>query len=470
MKGLMKAKPKLLKTRVFKASMWYIIASFLNQGIKFLTIPIFTNIMTVEEYGILGTYNSVLGILNIVLSLSLYSSIRNAYNDFQDKIDEYISSISIIAIINLIFVLVLGCVYSYISKNGLYLLAIIQAFSYTIYMFYNTKLVFELKYKKSCILTSIPNILSVILGVFSIIYICNSEKYLGRIVPNVIVNLSLAITLLIFIFKRGKVKLNKYYVKYSLAISIPLIFHAISVVILSSSDRLVINYFKGNKATGIYTFCYNFATILGVFIAALENIWLPWFNKRMNSKEENEINSVSKLYVLCFVFITSGIVYFSPEIMKVLAPKEYWGGISMIPIIVLGEYFRFLYTLPVNIEYFYKNTKSMAKVTLAIALLNLILNILFVPIWGASAAACTTLLSYLIFFVVHWRIANKLNCKAFNLKSIILLSTILVTLIIVFYFVYNNLVIRIIIFALFSAVCYYLSIYKYKINSLIMRG
>ena len=54
-----------------KASLWFLICSFLQKGISTVTTPIFTRIMNTTEYGQYNVFNSWLSIASIFVSLSL---------------------------------------------------------------------------------------------------------------------------------------------------------------------------------------------------------------------------------------------------------------------------------------------------------------------------------------------------------------------------------------------------------------
>ena len=68
-----------------QAGTLYFIATLFNKGIAFLTIPIFSRILTTADFGIVTTYSSWVDIFTVVFSLALYLSIRTAFVDFEGK-------------------------------------------------------------------------------------------------------------------------------------------------------------------------------------------------------------------------------------------------------------------------------------------------------------------------------------------------------------------------------------------------
>ena len=64
-----------------KAGLFYTVGSFFNKGIAFFTIPLFTRILSTTDYGIVSTYNSWVGIVTVLLSMTLYMAIRQSFID-----------------------------------------------------------------------------------------------------------------------------------------------------------------------------------------------------------------------------------------------------------------------------------------------------------------------------------------------------------------------------------------------------
>ena len=76
-----------------KAGTYYFIGNIFNKGISFLTVPIFTRILSTADYGIVTTYNSWIGILSVIVGFALHMSVRMAAVDYKDKLDDFMSSI-----------------------------------------------------------------------------------------------------------------------------------------------------------------------------------------------------------------------------------------------------------------------------------------------------------------------------------------------------------------------------------------
>lgn len=65
------------------------IGSLFNKGIGFITVPIFTRILTLSDYGIVTTYNSWVSIISMFISLALYMGIRLSFVDYEKKVNDF---------------------------------------------------------------------------------------------------------------------------------------------------------------------------------------------------------------------------------------------------------------------------------------------------------------------------------------------------------------------------------------------
>lgn len=401
-----------------KASVLYLGATLFNKGIMFITVPIFTRILSTSDYGIVTTFTSWVDILTVILSLALYMAIRIAAIDFKDRMNEFLNTIFSFTICLSIGLCALVFIYGKVLEINIFMaiLAILQGAASAILMDYNQYLMMNMQYVKRAIYMALPNCISVILSIVAISNINNEEVYLLRIIPTVLVYILFEGIILIKQFFYKKPTLNKEYLKYGLAISLPLVFHGIALNILSQSDRTMITLLADSNQTGIYSLVYNFGMIATVITTSLEGIWIPWFMNKLKERKIDEINKKTIEYVKLMTYAMLCIILAGPEVLKLLSAKEYWEGISIIPPIVLSNYLIFIYTLYVNVEHFYKKTISITINTVIAAIFNIIINFVFIPYFGYVAAAYTTLASYFLAMMLHVKCVSKIEKKIYPLK------------------------------------------------------
>jgi O-antigen/teichoic acid export membrane protein len=397
-----------------KASTYYLIGNIFNKGVAFLTVPVFTRILSTYDYGIVTTYNSWIAILSMIMGFALHTSIRMAYVDYKGEIDDFMSVSTFFTIITssvmTAVVVLVALMFGMSGQILMFSLCMIQGFATAIIQDYIYFLMMKYDYRLKTALMILPNLVSIILSVFAITMIFETNKYMGRIIPTAIVTSLFAIWVIFLVFHKSRMFWNKEYLKYGLLISAPLIIHGIALNLLSQLDRIMITLLADASQTGIYSLIYNFSMIATVITTSLEGVWVPWFLLKMKEKgQEKIINIIAKDYINLMTYAMVSLLLTAPEIVKLMADKSYWEGIIIIPPVVLANFVIFIYTLYVNIEHYYKRTVYITCNTLIAAAVNLILNFIFIPEYGYIAAAYTTLASYMVSFVLHSIYAKKLE-------------------------------------------------------------
>ena len=101
------------------------------------------------------------------------------------------------------------------------------------------------------------------------------------------------------------------------------------------------------------------------------------------------------------------VALISPEIIKIIGTADYQIAVYVIPVVTLGVYYTFVYDLYASIEFYFGATKYVMYASVTGALLNIVLNAIFIPKYGFIAAAYTTLVCYFIFMIVHYLFSKK---------------------------------------------------------------
>lgn len=448
---------KMLENKLVRNGIIYIVGGVVSQGINFLTLPIFTRLLSVEDFGVVSIYNTWLSIFSIFICFQSQGSVGNAkINYSKDEFCEYVSNIVLFSslifvfwfIIFVIFKEKISCLLN-LSVNIIWLL-LIQSFFNTIITLKTTIYIFEGKANEKLLVSFINLFLNITVSIILIKYVYSSKAYIGRVLGTMLSTVLLGGYFYISIFKAKPPTFKIKYWKFCLTLTIPIIFHGLSNIILGTSDRLMLEKFKGFYATGLYSFIYNFGMIISMIWGAINSAWVPWFYENMKESNYKLIKKYSQNYLRVFTIICIIFLMLSPETIKIMAPKSYWNGLLFLPLIILGYYFNFLYSFPVNYEFYLKKTKYIAIATTGAAIINFLLNLYFIPKYGEIGAAATTLISYLCMFLFHEIIA-RLKFKYNILRKREYLKEILIYIFFIgiYYLFLEKLLIRIIVLLMY---------------------
>ena len=150
------------------------------------------------------------------------------------------------------------------------------------------------------------------------------------------------------------------------------------------------------------------------------------------------------------------IICFGPEIIRIFASPAYYEARWIIPPVALSVYFTFLYTLFGNVEFYYEANKFIMVASVFGAVVNVILNYIFIPMFGYIAAGYTTLFCYILFSVSHYlfhiKVLNKMTdgVRVYDMKFIVLISAAMVIFALSVVFVYDVIIVR---YAIIAAIC-----------------
>jgi O-antigen/teichoic acid export membrane protein len=116
--------------------------------------------------------------------------------------------------------------------------------------------------------------------------------------------------------------------------------------------------------------------------------------------------------------ILSMMIIFAPEVVYILAGSKYTGAVYLIPTLSASVFFGYMYQLFSRIELYYEKKSYTVISTVTAALLNIVLNALWIPRFGFFAAGYSTLASHILFCVMHYFFFRKVNAECMESKKV----------------------------------------------------
>lgn len=406
-----------------KASIWFVICSVLQRSISVITTPIFTRLMTEAQYGQFSVYNAWLQILTIITTLRLnYAVFNKGMSKFPDNRDEYTSTLQTITSVLVGICLI---VYLFFSKwinevtelsTFVTLAMFVELFFAPAISFWSCRKRYDFQYKSIVIVTLLIAVLNAGLGVLAVCLA--EEKGIARILSCVLVQITIGCVLYFSTLGKSKKKFVKQYAKFALLFNLPLVPHYFSVYIMDQFDRIMIQKMGTLSQVAIYSIGYNAGFLIKIVTNSINNSLVPWLYRNL---ETGKIKEVEKNIYPILMFVSAvilGFIVFAPEFVFVFAGKKYANAVYVVPPIALSVLFIFTYTIFANIEFFYDENKFTMYISMAGALLNIVLNYFGIKIFGYIAAAYTTLICYVLFSVAHYFYLQYIIRKKANIKSI----------------------------------------------------
>ena len=406
----------LKSNKVIKAGLGYTIGNYFLRGLGFITVPIFARILTEEDFGIYNNFMAYEGIIYLLICLALHTCIKNAKYQYGDeKLDEFTSSVAIIPLIVFLAMLALVNIFPAPFENflsmDLFQIDLLLGYCYGLgmLMYYQNRLALDYVYKEYLYISYFNTILSVVLSLVFVLTCFSGQRYMGRIMGSVIPMIIILVYILIRLFKKCKPKIVGAYWKFALKISLPIIPHGIGQVILLSVDRIMINRYIGAREAGLYSFAYTIYTIVQVTSNSLSTAFEPWVFNKMSENKRADVQKRSTQFFWLLCVITLLVILIAPELIYILGSEKYKASIYCAIPILIGGAFTMTYVIPSELTYYYEKTQLIAVGTVGAAVVDVVLNYVFINKFGYVAAAYTTLVCSALYFVFHCIISYKVS-------------------------------------------------------------
>ncbi len=416
-----------------KCSIWFAIASIFQKGISLITTPLFTRILTTDQYGEFSVFQSWYQIISILATLNLYYGVfNNGMTKYPKDRDRYTSSMQGLSTV---VTLLLFCVYLpfhefFNELTGLSTLLMVTIFAECLMApalaFWSARQRYEFKYVALVAVTALNAVASPVLGLIAVNL--TEEKGVARILSAALVNVCIGLFFYVLNVTRGKKFFNKEYWSFALKFNIPLIPHYLSMIILSHSNRIMIERMFGETEVAIFSVAYSFSLIMNIITNSINSSYIPWTYHKLKENNLAPLKKNTNVLLLGVAAISILPVLVAPELMWIIAPPEYAEGVWVVPPVAASVYFIFVYSLFGNIEFYFEKTKFIMVASTVSALANIGLNLIFMPKFGYLAAGYVTLVCYMLSAFAHYIFMRKV-CKAklkfnsvYNDKLILLIS------------------------------------------------
>ena len=399
-----------------KATLWFTVCNILQKGILFLAVPIYTRIMTTEQYGLYSVFLSWLEIFEIFGTFRIgWGGYIVGLTKYEDDRDGYTSSMQclsiVITFVTMLIYLVFQNTINQITGLDTILTVMIFGLLFTMpaIQFWSVRERVEYRYIRLFIVTVTFSVLVLAFGTVAGI-ISQNHKTEAIILARLVVQ-AIEGAMLVWVNCHKKfVFFKSEYWKRAFIFNCPLIPYYLSMVVLHSSDRIIINSIVGSTCAAIYGVAYTLSSCMSIFSSAINQTIQPWLYAKMKSGNVKNVPSTISMTLIIVAALNLVLIALAPEIMMIVAPVQYQEAIWIIPPLAASIVVMFYYQPFVNIEFYFEESKLTSFASIGVALLNVVLNLYFIPIYGYLAAGYTTLFSYLVFAVCHY-IFMKIVCR-----------------------------------------------------------
>lgn len=402
-----------------KDTLIYGTSTILGRFLNFLFVPIYTNLFMPGEFGVVANVYAYIAILNVFFTVGLESGyfkfastleVGSEKENFSHPFNGIFINSFVLSSILFIFSKEFSSVFQVSLKyeSVIKYTALILFFdAVAIVPFAYLRLKHQPKRFAAIRLTNI--VLTVAFNIFFIVVLRKGIEYV--FITNVIASAVTFALLSPIVIKNLKISFNKKLLSELLRFSLPYIPAGISSNIIQVINRPIMTALTNDETVGVFQANYRLGIFMMLFVSMFEFAWRPFFLQ--NAKEPDAKKIYSKVMTafisvcaIIFIFLT----FFIDDIVAIPLPhkghlvgKAYWGGLTIVPLILLAYVFYGMYINLMAGIYIEKKTKYLPYITGGAAVINIAANFALIPPFGMTGAAIATLLSYIAMFAgIYW--------------------------------------------------------------------
>ena len=380
--------------KIFRNTIIYTLVSVLQKGVSFLLLPIYTLYLAPSDYGILGVSSSITSFLAIFTTLSLgAASTRFYFSKKEDPIyvkklfgtvvtSVCLNSVFVGAVFILLHKWLVNPILGDISFYPYIFLGILNVIVTPLYLYFQEYLrtlqsgfYYGVNSMAFFFIQILLNLLFLIVFHWGVI---------GILSANLITSIIFFIYSFIVFSRRITLGIDKPILKECLRYSLPLLPHQLANWSNGTIDRLLVNGLKSQADAGLYNLGQQYGSLLNNVINGVNDAYVPWFFDKVNNGDsgKKEIYNFAEAAIWIISLIALLMSIFAKEILGIMIQNPEYDSVWMVvPCVSFSFVFQCIYFFYVNVL-FLKHTKDVFKITVSTIVVNVLLNVVLIPIMG----------------------------------------------------------------------------------------
>ncbi len=391
--------------------------------VTFLLLPLYTNVFTRSDYGVISLAYTFIGFMIVILHYGMDSSLMKYYSPANEKErKQYLSTAYLSYLVTTgIFVLIFNLFRQPLSSillgsnypNFITIISLILAFD--LFWFIPTLLLRVEEKPTHYISISFINVL---LSFFlNLLFVLKLEfGILGVLLSNLITSITLFLITLPYVLKRIQLQaISRERWGKMIRFGIPFLPSGIFAMIMELADRYILKYMTDMETVGLYSAGYKLGMLMLLLVMGFNMGWQPFFLKTKKGEDRKKLFARITTYVLAVMgFVWVLLIIWIENIVQLniggitLYGSKYWESIVFVPWVALGYFFFATYSLQLPGVFLVEKTKWVAVVRAIGAGMNVGLNIILIHYIGAIGAAIATCLSFFGMSVALYIINKKI--------------------------------------------------------------
>jgi O-antigen/teichoic acid export membrane protein len=398
-----------------KESFVYGLSGVVAKFIAFFLIPVYTRIFSPADYGVIGIVTTTMAAVSIFVILGLDAAAGRWFYDSAD-IQDRKRSIATWGVTQVVVAIGFGLlIFANAERLGLLLLN--QAGAAIYFQYTGMWLPFSalgivatnwLRFQRRAwatvifaLATSLSNIL------LAILFVVVLRKGLSGVYQAQLLAGIISTVIAVFLLRDW---VNPAYfsgsrLRVMLKFALPLIPGSMALWVVNFSDRYFVQYYTNTAQVGLYQLGATLASAVALITTAFQQAWGPFALSIHTEKDARQVYAASLTAYLVITCLASvGLTLLAPEIVGLIATREYSGATTVIGFLAMSYVLIGLTYIAATGPTIVKRSGPTGTAMILGAILNILLNILLVPYIGRTGSALSSMLAQgLIAFYLFYR-------------------------------------------------------------------
>jgi len=421
-----------LVRRVASGSVVYTATTFLQKGISFLLLPIYTRYLTPDDYGILAVVGSLTSLLVVFYSLSLHAAVSRfyfAYRDHPEVMKEFwgtvIALVIFVSLVGAVVLLVFGKIllaplYGSIAFYPYVVIGIATAMLQPVSTIFLSILQAKEEAQRYAVHSLIQFGITVGLVISLVVFM--GWNAAGPLLAGLLTALAYTVVSLYLLKGDYRLCFKREHVRTAVAYSLPLVPHSLASQVAAASDKFFLNSLVSTATAGLYNIGALFGGIMAIVADGVNRAYVPVSMESLQADNPKRLDELAKLGVLLVaaLSLTASLVsLFSKEVIQLFTAPAFHESYVVVPCVAFSFVLAGIYYLFVNILFFrIGTTKVVAIGSVVGALLNVGLNYWLVKVYGMMGAAIAALFGQLMTTLLIAVIGSRYDPVRWNYKLI----------------------------------------------------
>ncbi len=392
----------------------YGLEQVLQSLVMFVLLPVYARHLGTEGYGAVGLLLSFSGVLSVLMLQGLGSAwfrlrilpqVRNRIEEFQTTLVLYLATS--VAFISILFFLIGPRIIPWLTPNipfyPLWPWVLIIAGCTVFATLYRNAARSDQKPIQYIVFTAVQQLLSVIAILAMVVYFKRGP--LGQLQGTAIAAIPFAL-LSLYLIRPYRISSDaRSDIRLSFAYGLPVLPHMLAAPVNTLIDRVVVNALLGASLTGVYVAGQQISRLGDAVAQALNKAYAPIFNALAQEAEEEEdavarerllmaISEMGHVITLTILAIGVGLTMLSREVLLFLTNPEFASAWRIILLLVSAEIMRTYYhVFGRPIQFKLETIRFLPFLSWSSMGLNLIGNLILIPLMGIVGAALATFIS-----------------------------------------------------------------------------